>query len=86
MSKALHPISIFSVFFPTKTTLTLNTEATYDWNSQQWTVPIHFLVSQLFKVGSQPVQAFVGAHYFAEAPDNAPEWGVRFGFTLLFPR
>ena len=72
--------------FPTKTTLSLNTESTYDWNSQQWTVPIHFTVSQLFKVGSQPVQAVAGAHYFAEAPESAPEWGVRFGFTLLFPR
>jgi hypothetical protein len=35
---------------PTKTTFTINTEATYDWHAQQWTVPINFMVSQLIRV------------------------------------
>jgi hypothetical protein len=71
---------------PTQTTLTLNTETTYDWSENQWTVPINFIVSQLFKIGDQPVQAFVGARYYAEKADNGPEWGVRFGLTFLFPK
>jgi hypothetical protein len=40
----------------TKTTFTLNTESTYDWHNEQWTVPINLLVSQLIKIGKQPVQ------------------------------
>ncbi len=71
---------------PTKTTLTLNTETTYDWENEQWTVPVNFIVSHLFNVGKQPVQAFVGGRYYAEAADNGPDWGIRFGFTLLFPK
>jgi hypothetical protein len=72
--------------FPTQTTLTLNTEATYDWTNDQWSVPLNLIVSQLFKIGDQPVQAFVGARYYAEGPDNGPEWGIRFGLTFLFPK
>jgi hypothetical protein len=69
----------------TKTTFTINAESTYDWEHEQWNVPLNFIVSQLFKVGSQPVQAFVGGRYYVEGPDSGPEWGVRAGFTLLFP-
>lgn len=71
---------------PTKTTFTLNSESTYDWENEQWIVPINFVVSQLFKVGNQPVQAFLGVRYYAEKPTNGPEWGLRFGLTFLFPK
>lgn len=72
--------------FPTKTTLTLNAESTYDWSNDQWNVPLNFIVSQLFKIGDQPLQAFIGARYYAENPDNGPEWGLRSGITFLFPK
>jgi hypothetical protein len=71
---------------PTTTTLTVNTETTYDWQNEEWTVPINFVVSQLFKIGDQPVQAFGGVRYYTESPDNGPEWGLRFGLTFLFPK
>ena len=32
-------------------TKVVNTESTYDWKSENWSVPINALVSQLFKVG-----------------------------------
>ncbi len=70
----------------TKTTFSLNAESTYDWEREQWTVPLNFVVSQLFKVGNQPMQAFVGGRYYVEGPDNGPEWGLRAGLTLLFPK
>lgn len=72
--------------FPTATTLTLNLECTYDWRDSQWTVPVNFQVSQLVKFGSQPVQLFAGIRAYPEAPDDGPEWGVRFGMTFLFPK
>jgi len=68
------------------TTLSFNTETSYDWTGDQWTVPLNVIVSQVIKFGKQPVQFFVGARYYAESPDNGPEWGLRFGFTLLFPK
>jgi hypothetical protein len=70
----------------THTTFSLNTETTYDWQNDQWTVPINFQISQMFKIGDQPMQAFVGARYYAEKPDNGPEWGLRLGLTFLFPK
>lgn len=70
----------------TKTTFTVNAESTYDWQSEQWITPLNLIVSQLFKMGSQPVQVSLGGRYYAERPDGGPEWGVRFAVTLLFPR
>lgn len=70
----------------TKTTFSLNAESSYDWNSNQWTAPINFVVSQLLKIGDQPVQAFVGARYYADKPDSGAEWGLRCGLTFLFPK
>lgn len=70
----------------TKTTFTINAESTYDWEHGQWNVPLNFIVSQLFKLGGQPVQAFVGGRCYLEGPEGGPEWGVRAGFTLLFPK
>ena len=69
----------------TKTTFGLNTEATYDWNNSQWTVPVNVSVSQLVRIGKLPVSLSVGAKYYAEGPSGAPEWGLRFVITPLFP-
>lgn len=69
----------------TKTTYGLNTEATYDWNESQWTAPVNLSVSQLVKIGKLPVQFAVGGKYYAEGPSGAPEWGLRFVVTPLFP-
>ena len=68
------------------TTFTLNTESTYDWTNDQWTVPVNFMVQQLVKIGDQPVAFTVGARYYADNPDNGPDWGLRFAVVFLFPR
>lgn len=65
---------------------TLNTESTYDWIGEQWTVPINLGVQQVFKLGAQPVSLQLGGRYYAEAPEGGPEWGMRASFTLLFPK
>jgi len=71
----------------TKTTLGLNTESTYDWKNEAWSVPIVAQVSQLFKIGPQILQFAVGAKYWAESPDNGPDgWGFRAQLTFLFPK
>jgi hypothetical protein len=69
----------------TKTTFGLNTESTYDWHNSQWTIPINLSVSQLVKLGKMPVQFALGAKYYAGGPSGAPDWGVRFVVTPLFP-
>ena len=76
------------VSFTTKTytTFGLNTESTYDWSHSQWTVPLNVSVSQLLKIGKQPVQFSLGVKYYAEKPANGPDWGLRFAVTFLFPK
>ncbi len=70
----------------TKTTFTLNSETTYDWQREQWNIPLNLVVSQLMKVGSQPIQLSAGVRYYVEKPDGGPEWGLRFAVTWLFPK
>jgi hypothetical protein len=69
----------------THTTIGINSESTYDWETSQWTVPLNGTVSQLVKIGKLPVQFTVGGRYYAEGPSGAPEWGLRFVITPLFP-
>ena len=68
------------------TTFYINTESTYDWYARQWTVPINSGVSQLLKFGDQPVSIGLSGTWYAERPDTAPEWGIRFTVSFLFPR
>lgn len=70
----------------TKTTFAVNLESTYDWEREAWNVPVNFIVSQLVKIGDQPVQFFGGVRYYLDTPDGGPEWGLRFGLTFLFPK
>lgn len=78
------------VSFTTKkaTSFVLNTESTYNWQTEEWSVPINFQVNQLVKLGGkQPAQIGLGVRYWAKAPDNGPEgWGLRLNFALLFPK
>jgi len=71
----------------TKTTFSLNTESTYDWKNNQWTVPVHVLVAQLLKIGPQIFQVQAGVRYWTDSPNNGPEGlGFRLTLTFLFPK
>ncbi|MDH5727276.1 MAG: hypothetical protein OEY60_17590 [Nitrospira sp.] len=69
-----------------QTSYDVSTESSYDWANHQWTVPLLFTVAQLVTIGETPVQFQLGARYYAEKPANGPEWGLRFGVVLLFPK
>lgn len=71
---------------PHATTFTANLESTYDWQREQWNIPLNIIVSQLVKIGDQPVQLSGGVRYYLETPEGGPEWGLRFAVTWLFPR
>ena len=62
-------------------------ESTYDWEGEQWSVPVNFTVNQLLKIGPQILQIGVGTRYWADSPDNGPgDWGARLQLTFLFPK
>ncbi len=70
----------------TRTTFSLSPEMTYDWEAQEWSIPINLGVSQLLKVGKLPVSVGAGIRYWADSPDYGPEgWGARLTLTILLP-
>ena len=71
---------------PDTWTFSLNTESTYDWTAEQWSVPVNFVVSKLLKIGDQPISLGAGVRYWADSPDSGPDgWGARAVMTFLFP-
>lgn len=44
------------------------------------------MLQQLVKVGDQPIALTVGARYFADKPEDGPDWGLRFALIFLFPK
>lgn len=70
-----------------QTTFAVNTESTYDWENEQWSVPLNFTAAQLLKAGDQLFQIGGGIRYWVDGPDGGPEgWGFRLQVTLLFPK
>jgi hypothetical protein len=75
-----------SYTFPSLTTLNFASETTYNWTAKTWTVPLIAGVSQILKVGPQPISVALLGKYYAGRPEGAPAWGLRFVVTLLFPK
>lgn len=68
-------------------TVSLNTEATYDWVRNEGAVPINLVANKVVKLGPNLVSIGGGLRYWADAPDNGPDgWGARAIITFLFPR
>ena len=68
-------------------TFSLNTESTYNWEAEEWSVPINFLVTKLIRIDKQPISLGAGVRYWAESPVGGPDgFGVRTIVTFLFPK
>jgi hypothetical protein len=71
----------------TRTTISLNTESTYDWHNSAWSVPVNLAVGQLFRIGKLPMQLTAGVRYWAVSQDDGPEgFGARLVLTFIFPK
>jgi hypothetical protein len=75
-----------SYTFKSLTTVGVVSEATYDWQARQWTVPVNLTVSQLTKLGKVPLKLTLGGRLYADRPPGGPDWGLRFTMTFLFPK
>jgi hypothetical protein len=72
---------------PTAWSFTLNSESSYNWESEEWSVPINALVSKLTKIGNQRVSFQGGLRYWVDSPASGPEGvGARVTVTFLFPK
>ena len=67
-------------------TFGVNTESTYNWETEEWSVPINFTVAKLVKFDKHPVSFTAGVRYWAESPESGPDGlGFRGVVTFLFP-
>jgi len=72
---------------PQAISISLNTESTYDWENEQWSIPVNLQVTKVTKIGNQIISYGAGATYWAESADSGPEgWGARVIITFIFPR
>ena len=69
--------------WPSAWTASLQSETTYNWKSEQWSVPVNPALSKLVKFGKLPVSLQGGVGYWAESPDSGPE-GFRFRLQANF--
>ena len=79
----------FFAYQATKTiTLTVQSETTADWNAttDNWTVPINFLISKLSSFGIFPASYQFGAGVYAVHPSLGPQWKIRANIVVLLPR
>ncbi len=66
---------------------TLDTESTYNWTGEEWSVPFNFTVAKLMRIGKLPVSLQGGLRYWADSPASGPDGvGVRFAVVFLFPK
>lgn len=72
---------------PTSLSYSLSSETTYDWDREEWAVPVNFSVSRVTRVGTQLLSVGGGVRYWVNDTANGPEgFGFRLNVTLLFPR
>ena len=72
---------------PTAVAFALNTESSYDWKSDQWSIPVNLMVSKLVRFDKQMISFQGGIRYWAKSTDSGPEGlGLRFAVIFLFPK
>lgn len=64
-------------------TFSLQSETSYNWAAEQWSIPVNAAVAKLVKFGKLPVSLQAGLGYWTESPDAGPE-GVRFRLQANF--
>ncbi len=69
--------------WPSAWTLSVQSESTYNWKTEKWSVPINAAVSKLVWWGRLPVSLQAGVGYWVESPETGPE-GVRFRLQANF--
>jgi hypothetical protein len=71
---------------PNAFTVQLESSSVFDWTSDQWLVPIELSIGKVTRLRDDMVNVAIGARYYVDPPDGAPEWGIRLTVTYLFPR
>jgi len=80
-STFLQPFAAYT--WPSAWTASVQSESTYNWKTDNWSVPVNVSVSKLIKLGMLPVSLQAGVGYWVESPETGPE-GFRFRLQATF--
>jgi len=72
---------------PTAWTYSINSESTYDWAAEEWSVPVNISVNRIIRIGGQLFSIGGGPRWWVDSAPNGPEGlGLRLQVTLLLPK
>lgn len=69
--------------WPNAWTFSFQSESTYNWETENWSVPFNIAISKLVRWGKLPVSLQAGVGYWLESPESGPE-GFRFRLQANF--
>jgi len=56
----------------------------YDWKSEEWTIPLHLTVSKTVIMGAHPFKFELELNYYVDQPDAfGPDWLVSLNVTPI---
>ncbi len=73
-STFIQPFAAYT--WPSAWTVSLQSESTYNWETEKWSVPINASISKLVYWGRLPVSLQAGVGYWADSPETGPD-GIR---------
>jgi hypothetical protein len=81
----LQPFAAYT--WPSAWTVSLQSESSYNWESEKWSVPINLGISKLVSWGKLPVSLQAGVGYWLESPDTGPDsFRFRLQATFVLPK
>lgn len=70
-----------------QTSFSVSVETVYDWEAEEASIPVNFIVDQLLQFGGQYVSLGASVKYWADTPPGGPQgFGFRLQMTFLFPK
>jgi len=76
-----------SYTWPSAWTVSVQSESTYNWEIEEWSVPVNVAVSKLTTLGKIPVSVQAGVGYWLDSTEAGPEgWRCRFQVNFVLPK
>ena len=75
--------SFIAYTWPNAWNVSLQSESTYNWKTEKWSVPVNATVGKLVRWGKLPVKWRAGVGYWLESPETGAE-GIRFQLQANF--
>jgi hypothetical protein len=73
--------------WPSAWTLSVQSETSYNWDSEKWSVPLNAAMSKLVTIGRLPVSLQAGVGYWFDSPASGPDdWRLRFQANFVLPK